>query len=265
MLDIIVCLKQVPGTTEVEIDSERGTLKREGVDSRTNVHDLHALELALALKQEHGGQITVISMGPPQAAAVIKEAYTLGADRGILLSDRKFAGADTLATAFTLAQAIKKLSTFDLVLTGMQTTDGDTAQVGPALAETLGITHVSYVKDCLQVMPGSSVTLRAEMSDFTETLRVSFPCLLTCTKEVAEPRLPSYRLKVATQSKPIEVWTYEDLKLAEGMEYFGLDGSPTRVEKVFPPSFELQQETWEAPAGELAKRMLEKLEELKVL
>jgi electron transfer flavoprotein beta subunit len=265
MLNMVVCLKQVPGTTEVEIDSERGTLKREGVDARTNAYDLHALELAVALKNKHGGSITVLSMGPPQAQAVIREAYALGADRGILLSDRKFAGADTLATAFTLAQAIKKLATPHLVLTGMQTSDGDTAQVGPALAEILGIPHVSYVRKCIEANPGCSVMVEAEMSECTETLRVSFPCLLTCTKDVGRLRLPSYRLLVATRDKPIEVWSYEDIKHDDGQEHFGLDGSPTRVEKVFPPSFEQQRQVWEAPAQELAERVLEKLEELKVL
>jgi electron transfer flavoprotein beta subunit len=265
MLNMVVCLKQVPGTTEVEIDSERGTLKREGVESRINAYDLHALELAVALKKKHGGTITVLSMGPPQAEVVIKEAYALGADRGILLSDRKFAGADTLATSFTLAQAVKKLGMPDLVLTGMQTSDGDTAQVGPALAELLGIPHVSYVRRCMEANPGHSVTVEAEMSDCTERQRVSLPCLLTCTREVGRLRLLSYRLLVATREKPLEVWSYEDIKPADGEEFFGLDGSPTRVEKVFPPSFQQQREVWEAPAKELAERVFEKLEELKVL
>lgn len=267
MLNIVVCLKQVPETSEVEIDSETGTLKREGVDSKTNLYDLYALELALSLRQRHGGTVTVLSMGPPQAKAVIAEAYALGADRGLLLSDRRFAGADTLATAFTLAHAIKRLPPPSLILTGMQTSDGDTAQVGPALAEMLGLPHVSYVKEALEVIPTGrqSLTVRAEMSETLETLRVDLPCLLTCTKEVSEPRLPSYRLKVATREKPIETWSYEDLRPTEGIEYFGLDGSPTRVERIFPPSFDTDKERWEGPANIVALQMLEKLKELRVL
>lgn len=263
-MEIVVCLKQVPETGDVEVDSERGTLRREGVDSRTNLYDLHALELAVQIKERYGGQITVLSMGPPQATTTILEAYALGADRGILLSDRRFAGADTLATAFTLAQALRRLGSYQLVLTGMQTSDGDTAQVGPALAEFLGIAHVSYVKELMDCDAGE-VMIRADMSDAVETVRVGLPCLLTCTKEVAYPRLPSYRLKKATRERAIDVWSYDDIRPSKGLELFGLDGSPTRVERIFPPTFTRQQEVWEGDGKVLAGRLVEKLEELRML
>ena len=143
---IIVCIKQVPDTTEVAIDEEKGVLRREGVDSRMNPYDLYALETALRIKEQIGAEVIVLSMGPKQAEDVIKQAYYMGADSGYLLSDRKFAGADTLATAYTLALGVKKIGDFDLIITGMQTTDGDTAQVGPAVAEFLNLPHISYVK-----------------------------------------------------------------------------------------------------------------------
>ncbi|HKM42425.1 MAG TPA: electron transfer flavoprotein subunit beta/FixA family protein, partial [Limnochordia bacterium] len=143
-MHFIVCIKQVPEGTEVEIDEEKGILKREGVDSKLNVYDAYALEAAVALKETYGGTVTVLSMGPLQAQDVIKEAYTLGADDGYLLSDRKFAGADTLATSYALSEAIRRLPPADVIFCGMQTTDGDTAQVGPGIAELLELPHASY-------------------------------------------------------------------------------------------------------------------------
>jgi electron transfer flavoprotein beta subunit len=163
----VVCIKQVPETSEVEIDPVRGTLQREGVDSKMNPFDLHALEAAVQLKEQLGGTVTVVSMGPPQAAAVIKEAYALGADRGVLLSDRKFAGADTLATGYTLSQAIAKLEP-SVIFCGMQTIDGDTAQVGPAIAEMLAIPHVAYVKR-ITSLDAEQLVVEMDMTDAVET------------------------------------------------------------------------------------------------
>lgn len=260
-MHFIVCIKQVPEGTEVEIDEEKGILKREGVESKLNVYDAYALEAAVQLKEQYGGTVTVVSMGPPQAEAVIREAYTLGADAGYLLSDRKFAGADTLATSYTLSEAIRRLPAADIIFCGMQTTDGDTAQVGPGIAEMLGIPHVSYVT-AIREYKKDRIVVDTEMGDGSETVEVITPCLLTVTKEVNQPRLPSFRKKLATRDREVVVWGSEDLAGAD-TSYFGLDGSPTQVERIFPPQNELDREKWEGSPAELADRFYQKLKELK--
>lgn len=262
-LRIAVCIKQVPDTTEVAIDEEKGILKREGVDSRMNPYDLYGLETALRLKEKFGGEVIVISMGPPQAAAVIKEAYAMGADTGFLLSDRKFAGADTLATAYTLAKGLQKLGPLDLIITGMQTTDGDTAQVGPGIAEYLGWPHISYVTKIVD-SSDSSLTVTTDMLDTIETQKIVLPALLTVAKDINRPRLLSYKLKCATQNKEIKVLSYKDLA-GEGEDFFGLDGSPTQVERIFPPERNCQQELWQGEPQELANRLVAKLKELRFI
>ena len=188
-MHFIVCIKQVPEGTEVEIDEEKGVLKREGVESKLNPYDAYALEAAVALKEEYGGRVTVLSMGPLQAKEVIQEAYSLGADAGYLLSDRKFAGADTLATSYVLAEAIRRLPAADLIFCGMQTTDGDTAQVGPGIAELLELPHVSYVAEIKDIHK-KSILVDADMGDGMEELRIELPCLVTVTKDCNQPRLP---------------------------------------------------------------------------
>jgi electron transfer flavoprotein beta subunit len=265
MLNMIVCLKQVPGTNEVEIDLQSGTLKRESASTKINLFDLYALELAVNLAEQYAGQVTVISMGPPQAKKAILEAYALGAHHGILLSDRRFAGADTLATAFTLAQAVRRIGQYDLILTGMQTSDGDTAQVGPALAEFLGIPHVAYVQQVLDInqAPAGAITVQADMGDALDKLQAQLPCLLTCSKEVSRPGLPSYLRLKAARDRAITVWTYADLQPDTEPAYFGLDGSPTRVQKVFPPTNEQAHERWEGAPAVLAQRLYARLQEMK--
>lgn len=262
-MDIIVCIKQVPETNEVEIDPEKGILKREGVDSKLNPFDLHALEAALSLKEQYGGKVTVVSMGPPQAQAVIYEALAMGADDGVLLSDRRFAGADTLATSYTLSRAIRRLRPFDLVICGMQTTDGDTAQVGPGIAEFLGIPHVSYVLKVHKATE-SGLEIEMDMTDARERLVVRLPCLLTIAKEANRPRLPSLRRRLATREREIPVWGADDLKGGE-VDYFGLDGSPTQVEKVFPPEEETEHEIWDGDPDRLAGKLYDKLQELRLI
>jgi len=258
---IVVCIKQVPDSTQVEIDEEKGILKREGVDSKLNVYDAHALEAAVRLKEQTGGAVSVISMGPPQAEAVIREAFTLGADSGYLLSDRAFAGADTLATSYTLSEGIRKIGEFDLILCGMQTTDGDTAQVGPGIAELLQIPHASYVKRIGEISDGK-LAIDIDMHESIEKVRIAMPCLLTLTREANQPRLPSLRSKLATQDREITIWDSQSLEDANP-EYFGLDGSPTRVERIFPPSSEVEKEIWQDEPEVLAGRMYGKLKELK--
>jgi electron transfer flavoprotein beta subunit len=257
----IVCIKQVPEGTEVEIDEEKGVLKREGVESKLNVYDAYALEAAVSLKEKYGGAVTVLSMGPPQAMAVIREAYTLGADNGYLLSDRKFAGADTLATSYTLSEAIRRLPPADLIFCGMQTTDGDTAQVGPGVAELLDLPHASYVNK-IQGIVGDTIVVDTDMGDGIETLNISLPCLVTVTKEANQPRLPSFRLKRATRNRKTAIWDSKALAGANAA-YFGLDGSPTQVERIFPPPRGREKEIWQGSSEELGHKFYEKLKELK--
>jgi electron transfer flavoprotein beta subunit len=262
-MHLIVCIKQVPEGTEVEIDEEKGILKREGVESKLNIYDTHALEAAVTLKDQYGGTVTVLSMGPPQAEAIIKEAYTLGADQGYLLSDRGFAGADTLATSYTLAEAIRRLPKADLIICGMQTTDGDTAQVGPGIAELLELPHVSYVSQILGVAEGT-VRVEADMGDGIEELKIALPCLLTVTKAVNQPRLPSFRLKKATRNREVAIWSSQDLAGANA-DYFGLTGSPTQVERIFSPPKSGEKELWKGNPQELSCKFIDKLKELKYL
>ena len=257
----LVCIKQVPEGTEVEIDEEKGVLKREGVESKLNVYDAYALEAAVALKERYGGTVTVLSMGPPQAMAVIHEAFTLGADDGYLLSDRKFAGADTLATSYTLSEAIRRLPAVDVIFCGMQTTDGDTAQVGPGIAELLDLPHASYVTE-IDGIADNAIVVDTDMGDGIETLEISLPCLLTVTKEVNDPRLPSFRLKRATRDREIAIWDRKALAGANAA-YFGLDGSPTQVERIFPPPRGREKEIWQGSPEELGQQFYDKLKELK--
>ena len=203
-MKIMVCIKQVPGTSKVEVDEKTGVLKRDGVDSKMNPYDLYALETALRIKEKKGGHIKVISMGPPQAKAVIKEAYSMGADEGTLVSDRKFAGADVLATSYTLSQGVKKCGDFDIILCGKQTTDGDTAQVGPEMAEYLGIPHVANVRRILDVND-DFIKVEMDMPNTIEVLEVKYPCLLTVDKDIFQPRLPSYKKKLETDEREINV------------------------------------------------------------
>ncbi|MGI6038530.1 MAG: electron transfer flavoprotein subunit beta/FixA family protein, partial [Limnochordia bacterium] len=191
-MEIIVCIKQVPDVQEVAIDPETGVLQRAGVEAKMNPYDLYALEAALRLKERVGGRVRTITMGPPQAEAVIRESFMMGADAGVLLTDPKFAGADTLATAFTLSQGIQKMGPFDLILCGMQTTDGDTGQVGPGIAEFLHIPHVAYV-GMIDPLGEGRIGLESDMGDWIGRLETRCPCLLTVTKGVGEPRLPSFR------------------------------------------------------------------------
>ncbi len=254
-------MKQVPGTTNVAIDPERGTLRREGVAAKTNPYDLHALEAALDIRDKlsDGSTVSVISMGPPQAEAVIRESYWMGADGGALMTDRAFAGADTLATAFALSQAVKKQG-FDLIVAGMQSTDGDTAQVGPGVAEFLGIPHVSYVRSVESCSPGS-IEVTADLGDRYLTQQVKLPCLITVTRDVNQPRLPSFRRRKETAGKTVEIVKAVDLPPSEE-QHLGLAGSPTRVEKIFPPTRERVREMWEGTSGELAGRLAAFLKEV---
>lgn len=262
-MEIIVCIKQVPGTTEVEVDPETGVLKREGIDSKMNPYDLYAVETALRIKAENGAKVSVFSMGPPQAAEIIQEAYMMGADEGALISDRKFAGADVLATSYTLSQGINRLGAFDLILCGKQTTDGDTAQVGPELAEFLDIPHVANAKKIVEIKE-RSIVVDVDLGHLVQTVEVLYPCLISVEKDINQPRLPSFKLKLATKDKKIPVYSLDDLADRDEKKY-GINGSPTRVLRIFSPEGNMDRELWKDSAEVVVNRLAEKLKELKIV
>lgn len=262
-MNILVCMKQVPETNKVDVDPVTGVLKRSGADSKMNPYDLYALETALRLKEKYQGKVSVISMGPPQAKTIIREAYAMGADKGFLMSDREFGGSDVLATSYTLSQGVRLLGGFDLILCGKQTTDGDTAQVGPALSEWLGIPSVSNVRRIVEVSE-ESITVEMDMVQDTSIVQVEFPCLLAVDKDIYQPRLPSYVRKMASDERVITVITMEDLSDQDEMNY-GLNGSPTKVQRIFSPEHDNKKEIWHETAPVLAKTLFDKLKELKFI
>ena len=262
-MKIFVCIKQVPDSTKVDIDPETMTLKRAGIDSKINPFDLFALETAIRFKERQKAEITSISMGPPQAKEAIKESFTLGVDHGVLLSDKRFAGADVLATAYTLSQGILAKGIPDLIICGKQTTDGDTGQVGPEIAEFLDIPHIANVIELLEINE-KFLTLKVNMPQSIETMRIPFPCLITVEKGIYQPRLPSFKLKLATRNKEVEMLNLDSLP-DQRLENYGLDGSPTQVKAVFPPAENTEHEVWEGNGTELSHRLFECLKERKFL
>jgi electron transfer flavoprotein beta subunit len=231
-LKIVVCIKQVPETANVRINPETNTLIREGVQSIINPFDVYALEEGVRTREKLGGTVTVLTMGPPQAADALREAISLGADEAVLVSDRAFAGADTLATAYVLAAAIRKLGGADLIFMGRQAIDGDTGQVGPGVAENLGIPHVTDIRKIEQIAD-ARITVERLMEDGYVRLRLPLPAVLTVVKEINEPRLPSLKGKLAARKKEIPTWKAADLDV--DAERLGLTGSPTQVMRIFTP------------------------------
>jgi len=231
-MKVVVCLKQVPGTTEVKIDPKSNTLIRQGIENIINPFDTYALEEGVRLKERYGGEVTAVSMGPPQAAEALREAISLGADGAVLLSDSSFAGADTLATSYTLSRAIDTLGQYDIVICGRQTIDGDTGQVGPELAEMLGIPFVAYVSQIEEIADGYMRVQRL-VEEGHEVIETSLPAVITVVKEINVPRLPSLRGIARSKSAPIPILTAQELGIEESL--VGLSGSATRVIKVFFP------------------------------
>lgn len=235
-MHIVVCVKQVPDTTEVRINPETNTLIREGVESIVNPFDSYAIEEALRLRDKFGGKVTVISMGPPQAEAVLREAISLGADSAILISDRAFAGSDTWSTSLILSKALQKIKDFDLVVCGKQASDGDTAQVGPGVATHLNLPQATYVRRIDSVHLDTSpkiIIVERLVEEGYEMLEVQLPALITVVKEINEPRMPSLRGKMKAKAAEIAVWKNSDLNIKENG--IGLEGSPTQVVKIFSP------------------------------
>ncbi|MBR1645667.1 MAG: electron transfer flavoprotein subunit beta/FixA family protein [Selenomonadaceae bacterium] len=260
-MEILVCIKQVPGSNKVEVDPATGVLKRSGADAKMNPYDLFALETGLRLREKYGGNLSVLTMGPPQAAAVLYEAFAMGADRGGLITDRKFGGADVLATSYTLSQGIRKFGKFDVIICGLQTTDGDTAQVGPEVSEQLGIPCVCNVR-AVDKVEDAHIIVDMEMSEDIEKLKVPFPCLITVQKDIYEPRLPSYKKQKATANREISRYSLSDMD-DKNEKHYGLDGSPTRVQRIFPPTSDKVRETWTGSADDLSEKIYGALQKMK--
>ena len=256
-MKIVVCIKQVPDAKDVRLDPETNTLARAGVESIMNPYDRHALEEGVRLAGEQGGTVTVLSMGPPQAQEVLREAVSCGADEAVLVSDRAFAGADTWATTHTLAQAIRTVGGADLVLCGKQAIDGDTAQVGPGLAERLGYPYATCVKKLLGCAEG---TLRLErmMDDGYDVLEVQLPALLTVVKEINQPRLPSLKGKMKAKKLEIKTLSATDIDADPGQ--IGLPGSPTQVVRVFSPQARGERTIFHGSVDEQVEQLARELE-----
>ncbi len=231
-MKVIVCIKQVPDTTNVRINPETNTLVREGVQSIINPFDVYALEEGVRIKEKHGGTVTVITMGPPQASEALRESISLGADNAYLVSDRAFAGADTLATAYAVACAVRHLGGADIILMGRQAIDGDTGQVGPGVAENLGIPHVTDIRK-IEEIAGGKITVERLLEEGYARIRTALPIVLTVVKEINEPRLPSLKGKMAAKKAEIPVLKASDI--GADPERIGLTGSPTQVMKIFTP------------------------------
>ena len=261
MMKIIVCVKQVPDTTEIKIDPVKGTLIRDGVPSIMNPDDKGGLELALRLKDQHGAHITVISMGPPQADVIRREAFAMGADRAILLSDRKFAGADTLATSYALSGLCRTLD-YDLIIAGRQAIDGDTAQVGPELAEHLDLPQITYVADAKRLDNGN-LLVHKENEDSVQVLEVEGKCLLTVLASAFEPRYMSVNGIMKAYEREVEVWGADKIDVDESK--LGLAGSPTKVFKSFPKALKAPGEVHEVSEEEAVELIINKLKEKHII
>lgn len=259
-MHIFVCIKQVPSTNKVQADEKTGVLLRDGVAGKMNPYDLFALETALRVKEAHGGKVVVGTMGPPQARAVVREAFLMGADEGYLFSDRRLGGADVLATSYTLSQAIRSVGDFDLILCGKQTTDGDTAQVGPAVAEHMGIPHAAWVSAL--VVEQGGVRVEQQLQDVVETVWMPFPCLITVEQDIYTPRLPSLKRAREVRDRPVPVLGL-DAFLDTDDKHYGLSGSPTQVERIFPPENEIEREVWQGQDS--AERLFDRLRKWKFI
>ncbi len=261
-MKIVVCVKQVPETTEVKINPKTNTLMREGVASITNPFDEFAVEEALLTREKHGGEVHVISMGPPQAVDVLKNAAAVGADKVYLLSDQAFAGADTLATAYALSKAIEKIGGVDLIICGKQAIDGDTAQVGPGIATRLGIPQLTYVAKVREIDPAKKkIVVERMLENGREVVECSLPAVVTVMKDINEPRLPSLiGIKKAAKAQ-IPTWTAKDIGADENK--VGLKGSPTWVSKVFSPEARGGGEVLKGEVAEVVPLLVDKLMDTK--
>lgn len=262
-MKILVCIKQVPGSSNVEVDPVTGVLKRDGVASKMNPYDLYGIELALSLTEKFGGTVETITMGPPQAKSVVVESICMGAEKGTVLSDRKFAGADVLATAYTISQGIKKAGEFDIIICGKQTTDGDTAQVGAEVAEYLDIPNVSNVLSINDVKDGK-VYLTASLDEKVIDMSVKMPCLISAEGDINSPRLPSYKVKQTVTDDMVKFISFNDFE-DQNADHYGLSGSATQVERIFPPEKNTEKTTISGNAQEMTEGLFELVKSRKLI
>jgi electron transfer flavoprotein beta subunit len=255
-MNIIVCIKQVPDTTNVRIDPETNTLVRAGVQSIVNPFDMYAIEEAIRLKEKYGGSVTAITMGPPQADEALREAVSLGVDEAVLVSDRAFAGSDTWATSYTLSRAILKIGKFDMIICGKQAIDGDTAQVGPGIAAFLNIPQIAFVKKIEDIKDSFVIADRMTEEGY-DIVEAPMPCLITVGKEINEPRLPS--LKGKMRAKKVEIRKLEAKDLDADPDSLGLKGSPTKVVKIFTPPPRKGGQILEGEAKDVCGKLVELL------
>lgn len=260
-MKIVVLVKQVPDSTEIRVDKATGTLIRAGVPSIINPDDLAGVEEALKLKETTGATVTIVTMGPPQASEMLKELYARGVDECVLITDRKFAGADTCATSSTLAAALDKLG-YDLIIAGRQAIDGDTAQVGPQTAERLGIPQVTYV-DEIKAVNGDTITVKKALEDCEQIIEAKLPVVLTTLSGMNNPRYMNCNDIVDSMNKEVTVWTFDDLGIDESK--VGLAGSPTKVHSTFTKDVSADTETFTLPANETAKLIAQTLKEKQLI
>ena len=262
-MKILVCVKQVPGSSNVEVDPVTGVLKRSGIASKCNPYDLYAIETALNLAERFGGTVESLTMGPDQAAAVIRETVCMGAKKGTVLTDRKFAGADVLATAYTISQGIRKCGEFDLIICGKQTTDGDTAQVGAEVAEYLGLPNISNVLTVEDLRDGK-LFVTANLDDRIVSMSVALPCLISVDGDINTPRLPSYKIKKNLTEDAVTFLRFADFE-DQNPDHYGLSGSATQVERIFPPEKASQKQILEGTSSEQSQALMQLLRDKKMV
>lgn len=261
-MNVIVCLKQVPETTKVEITPQTNTLVTEGTKHIINPFDMYALEEGVRTKERCGGKVTAISMGPPQAEEALREAIGIGADKAILVSDPAFDGSDTLATSYILAKAVNKLGHFDIIICGRQTADGDTGQVGPQLAEQLGIPFIAYVSKIEEISEGY-IRVQRMAEEGHQVIEMPLPGVITVVKEINVPRLPSLRGLMKSKKAEIPVWTAPELGV--DMNKVGLSGSPTQVIRLFLPQRASRGELLQGSPEKQVDQLIEKLRKMKIV
>ncbi|AFV02006.1 Electron transfer flavoprotein, beta subunit [Dehalobacter sp. DCA] len=262
-VEIVVCIKQVPDTTEVKIDPVKNTLIRDGVPSIVNPFDEYAAEAAIKIKEQYGGKVTVLTMGPPQAVSALRKCLAMGADEAVLISDRAFAGADTWATSYSLAKAIEKIGKPDIIFCGKMAIDGDTAQVGPGIAEHLHLPQTTYVQKIREVHEDHLVVERAFEGGF-EVIKVQLPAVIAVDKAIGEPRYPSVKGSIKASRMPVSTWSAADIEAPA--EKTGLNGSCTQVMQIFTPEVKIQSEMLKGETDEqLCNLLIKKLQAAEII
>lgn len=260
---IAVCIKQVPGSSQVQMDEKTGVLIRESSSTKINPYDLFAIEASLLLKEKYGGSVHAFSMGPYSAAGALVTSYAMGVDNGFLFCDKVFAGADVYATSFTLAKGISIIDDYDVIVCGMHTTDGDTGQVGPSIAKHLDVPHIYNVVD-IEAREGKYLTVVQRINNKYIKVKVTTPCVLIISKESCKPRLPSLKLKLQAKKKKVNIVTFKDLQ-EDNKDRFGINGSPTQVERIYLPKESKREDIVKGDVEILTARIIEKLKQDKFI